>query len=109
MGLKGNQEKLLASVSEEIARDKPIYKIETEEKQSGRVEVRKYEVYDLAEIKKEDRWETSQIKRAIRVIRETTAVEGGKKKRGKKVCISQMRWQRKRKYVGQSEGIGKSK
>ena len=78
VGLKGNQEKLQTAVNEAIARGKPIYKTETEEKQSGRVEVRKYEVYSLEEMKREARWEASQIKTAIRVIRETTQVEGGK-------------------------------
>lgn len=80
VGLKNNQAKLQEAVSEVIARNKPIYKTFTEEKQSGRVEVRKYEVYDLSEMSKEVRWETSQIKRAIRVIRETTQVESGKER-----------------------------
>lgn len=88
VGLKGNQEKLQAAVSEEIARVKPIYEIETEEKQSGRVEVRKYEVYDIQEMSKEIRWEKSQIKRAIRVVRETTQVEGGKKTREESLYLS---------------------
>lgn len=78
VGLKNNQVKLQESVNEAIGTSKPIYKTATEEKQSGRVEVRKYEVYSLEEMKREARWETSQIKIAIRVVRETTAVEGGK-------------------------------
>ncbi len=78
VGLKNNQAKLQEAVSEVIARNKPIYKTFTEGKQSGRVEVRKYEVYDLSEMSQEVRWETSQIKIAIRVIRETTQVESQK-------------------------------
>lgn len=88
VGLKGNQEKLQAAVNEAIARVKPIYEIETEEKQSGRVEVRKYEVYDIEEMPKEVRWGKSQIKRAIRVVRETTHVEGGKKTREESLYLS---------------------
>lgn len=78
VGLKNNQVKLQEAVNATIARNKPIYQTATEEKQCGRVEVRKYEVYSLEGMSQEVRWEKSQIKRAIRVIRETTAVEGGK-------------------------------
>jgi predicted transposase YbfD/YdcC len=78
VGLKGNQEKLQEAVNEEIAKIKPIYEDVTQEKQCGRVEVRKYEIYDLQRMNKDVRWETSQIKIAIRVRRKTTWVEGGK-------------------------------
>jgi predicted transposase YbfD/YdcC len=78
VGLKGNQAKLQEAVNEVVTRSKPIYETFTEGKQSGRVEVRKYEVYSLKTMKREIRWEASQIKIAIRVRRETTQVEGGK-------------------------------
>lgn len=78
VGLKNNQEKLQTSVNEVIASDKPIFEDATGDKQSGRVEVRSYEIYDVRKMKKEARWEKSQIKIAIRVIRETTQVEKGK-------------------------------
>ena len=80
VGLKSNQEKLQEAVSEEIKRSKPIYKTLTQEKQSGRVEVRKYEIYDIQAMTKDERWETSQINIAIRVVRETTEVESGKER-----------------------------
>ena|GEM_PF-4256829 len=78
VGLKNNQEKLQKAVSEEITRSKPIYENVTQEKQSGRVEVRKYEVYDLSRMTKESRWEKSEIKIAIQMRRETTWVGSGK-------------------------------
>ena len=78
VGLKSNQEKLLESVNEVIATVNRIFEDETIDKQSGRVEVRSYEVYDLRKMKREARWNTSQIKIAIRVIRKTTWVESGK-------------------------------
>jgi predicted transposase YbfD/YdcC len=88
VGLKSNQAKLQKAVTEEIARSKPIYKDVTEEKQSGRVEVRKYEIYDLQTMNKEVRWEKSQLKIAIRVIRETTQVEGGKETKEESLYLS---------------------
>jgi predicted transposase YbfD/YdcC len=78
VGLKSNQEKLTEAVNEVIASGKPIFEDETGDKQSGRVEVRSYEIYDVRKMKKEARWETSQIKIAIRVTRKTTWVESGK-------------------------------
>lgn len=78
VGLKNNQEKLQESVNEVIATVKPTFEARTIDKQSGRVEVRSYEIYDLQGMKREARWEKSQIKIAIRVIRKTTRVESGK-------------------------------
>lgn len=78
VGLKSNQAKLQECVNEVIASVKPIFAGETVDKQSGRVEVGIYQVYDLRRMKKEVRWETSQIKTAIRVIRKTSWVESGK-------------------------------
>ena len=78
VGLKDNQKKLKESVNEFIALSKPIYKTETFEKQSGRVETRRYEVFEIEELEKATRWETSQIKTVIRVKRERMEVETGK-------------------------------
>jgi hypothetical protein len=78
VGLKSNQEKLQRAVNEVIASDKPIFEDAAVDKQSGRVEVRSYEIYDVRKMKKEARWETSQIKIAIRVKRKTSWVESGK-------------------------------
>jgi len=88
VGLKNNQEKLQKSVSEEIAGSKPIYENVTQEKQSGRVEVRKYEVYDLSAMTKESRWEKSEIKIGILVRRETTWVGSGKERAEESLYLS---------------------
>ena len=78
VGLKGNQKKLKESVNEFITLSKPIDRKETFEKQSGRVETRRYEVYEIEELEKATRWEKSQIKTAIRVRRERVEAETGK-------------------------------
>lgn len=88
VGLKSNQEKLQESVNEVIASSSPIFEDETVDKQSGRVEVRSYEIYDLRRMKKEARWEQSQIKIAIRVIRKTSWVESGKETREESLYLS---------------------
>lgn len=88
VGLKSNQAKLKECVSEVTASVQPIFAGETVDKQSGRVEVGSYQVYDLRRMKKEVRWETSQIKTAIRVIRKTSRVESGKETREESLYVS---------------------
>ena len=78
VGLKDNQQELRRVVSEEIARSEPIYQDEKSEKQSGRVETRKYEVYEIEKVAKDNRWEKSQIKIVIKVERERIELKTGK-------------------------------
>ena len=88
VGLKDNQEKLTEAVKEAIARNKPIYEVETLEKQSGRVETRRYEIYEIGEMEKAERWEKSQIKRAIRVMRERMELKTGKESREESLYLT---------------------
>ena len=88
VGLKDNQEKLKEAVNEVIERSKPIYQVETLEKQSGRVETRRYEIYEIGEIEKAARWEKSQIKRVIRVIRERMELRTGKESREESLYLT---------------------
>ena len=88
VGLKDNQEKLKEAVNEALARSQPIYEIEKSEKQCGRVETRKYEIYEIGEIEKAKRWGKSQLKIAIRVSRERNEVERGKKSRQVSLYLS---------------------
>lgn len=88
VGLKDNQAKLKEAVSEAIATIEPIYEVETLEKQSGRVETRRYEIYEIGELEKAERWEKSQIKRAIRVIRERVELKTGKESREESLYLT---------------------
>ncbi len=49
-----------------------------QEKSHGRIEFRKCEFYDVLELAKDERWETCQIKTAIKVHWKTEAVKSGK-------------------------------
>ena len=48
------------------------------EKSHGRIELRKYEFYDVLELEKAERWKTCQIKTAIKVTREREELKSGK-------------------------------
>lgn len=78
VGLKDNQKELKRVVNQAIGKLEPIYRFEKSEKQSGRLETRKYEVYEIGEIEKAARWEKSRIKTAIRVSRERIELKTGK-------------------------------
>lgn len=80
VGLKDNQKELKRVVSEEIASSEPIYATPQEsEKQSGRLETRQYEVYEVEKVAKAQRWNQSGIKIAIQVERERIELGSGKR------------------------------
>jgi len=53
-------------------------KLKSEEKGHGRIELRKYEFYDVLEMKKDERWQGCQIRTAIKVKRERVELKSGK-------------------------------
>lgn len=78
VGLKENQKQLRKQISRAIENQTYLFKTCTQEKGHGRIEVRKYEFHDVLEMKKDERWETCQIKTAIKVIREREELKSGK-------------------------------
>ena len=95
VGLKENQPELKRVISEEIKRSKPRYRTQKSEKQSGRIETRKYAVYDIEKVAKDERWEKSKIKIVIKVDRERIEVKTGKENRETSLYISNERGQMK--------------
>ncbi|MDQ3181645.1 MAG: ISAs1 family transposase [Acidobacteriota bacterium] len=81
VGLKGNQKQLLKQVSQAISEQAFLYKTVGDEKGHGRIESRRYEIYDLLEIKKECRWQECQMRTVIKVIRQREELKTGKKSR----------------------------
>jgi predicted transposase YbfD/YdcC len=78
VGLKGNQKRLKRQVSLTSENRPFLANLETLEKGHGRIESRRYEFYDILEMKKGARWQGCQIKTAIKVKRERVAVKSGK-------------------------------
>ncbi len=61
-GFKENQ-KEFSQTTRLVMKNKPIlFKCQTLEKEHGRIESRKYEFYDILEMKKDERWNECQIK-----------------------------------------------
>ncbi len=78
VGLKENQTEMFLEV-QEMTRQLPcLHKTETLEKGHGRIEYRKYQVYDIAEIYQDERWDKCDLKRAVKVSRERVAIKNGK-------------------------------
>lgn len=69
IGLKDNQKELKKQVRRAVERQAWLFESETFEKGHGRLELRRYEFYDLLEMEKEARWEGLQIRTAIKVKR----------------------------------------
>ncbi len=78
VGLKENQKELKKRVRRAIGNQTFLLKTGTQEKGHGRLEIRKYEFYDVLEMAKDARWKTCQIKTAIKVIRERAELKSGK-------------------------------
>jgi len=79
VGLKENQKLLKKQIS--LISEKQLFlaKLGTVEKGHGRIELRKYEFYDVLEMKKCERCDDCQIRTAIKVKRERIEVKRGKK------------------------------
>lgn len=78
VGLKANQKELSRQIKRVIAGQAHLWKTGTVEKGHGRIESREYEFYDVLEMKKDERWQSSQIKTAVRVKRERVELKSGK-------------------------------
>jgi len=78
VGLKDNQKQLKKQITRAMENQSFLFKIEMQEKSHGRIEVRKYEFYDLLEMAKDARWKTCQIKTAIKVRRQRVELKSGK-------------------------------
>jgi predicted transposase YbfD/YdcC len=79
VGLKENQRELLTEVIKTSQTQAIVWETREHTKEHGRHETRKYEFYDILEIKKDERWKNCQIRTAIKVIREREEIKSGKK------------------------------
>ena len=79
VGLKENQKQLKRQISLASEKEAFLAKLGTEGKGHGRIELRKYEFYDVLEMEKAERWERCQIRTAIKVKRERIELKSGKK------------------------------
>jgi len=78
VGLKENQKELKKQIAWAMENQAILCQLARLEKSHGRIEFRKYEFYDVLELEKCERWKTSQIKTAIKVIREREELKSGK-------------------------------
>lgn len=79
VGLKENQKLLKKQIRLASEKQPFLAKIKTQEKGHGRIEERKYEFYDVLEMKKDERWQGCQIRTAVQVKRERIELKSGKK------------------------------
>jgi|SRR5215210_2359445 len=78
VGLKENQKQLKKQITWAMENQAILLKTASREKSHGRIELRKYEFYDVLELAKDERWKACQIKTAIKVRREREALKSGK-------------------------------
>lgn len=78
VGLKENQKELKKQITWAMEHQAILFKSAGQEKSHGRIEVRRYEFYDVLEMAKAERWKTCQIKTAIKVQRERETLKSGK-------------------------------
>ena len=79
VGLKENQKELRKAVRQAMGNHASMFKTTSVEKGHGRLEVREYEIYDLLEMKRDERWERSQIKTVVKIRRERVELKSGKR------------------------------
>lgn len=79
VGLKANQKEMFYEAGFNVGRDKLLFETETLEKGHGRIEERKYEVYEFADAYRNERWRNSQIRKLVKVRRERIEQRSGKK------------------------------
>ncbi len=78
VGLKENQKELKKRITWAMKNQAILFNLEKLEKSHGRIEVRKYEFYDVLELDKDERWKTCQIKTAVKVTRNREALKNDK-------------------------------
>ncbi len=78
VGLKENQKELKNRITRAIENQAILFKSEQQEKSHGRIEIRKYEFYDVLETEKAERWKTCQIRTAVKVKRNRKDLKSGK-------------------------------
>jgi predicted transposase YbfD/YdcC len=78
VGVKKNQKELFWELVRMSKYLSCLYQTETLDKGHGRIEQRRYRVYDLAAIYKDERWNTSDLKTAVKVSRERQEIRTGK-------------------------------
>lgn len=78
VGLKENQKQLKKQINRAMENQAILLEIKEQEKSHGRIELRKYEFYDVLEMEKDERWKMCQIKTAIKVMREREELKSGK-------------------------------
>ena len=78
VGVKENQKQLKKQIGAAMENQSCLLKIRTEEKGHGRIERRIYRFYDVLELEKAERWETCQIRTAIKVGRERFEIKTNK-------------------------------
>ena len=79
VGLKANQKQMKRQMSLAMEKQPFLARLGTAEKGHGRIEVRKYEFYDVLEMKKSERWQGCQIRTVIKVKRDRMELKSGKK------------------------------
>ena len=88
VGLKENQKELKKRINRAMENQAILCQMARVEKSHGRIEVRKYEFYDVLELEKAERWKTCQIKTAIKVTREREELKSGKNSREESYYLS---------------------
>ncbi len=78
VGLKENQKELKKQIIRAMENQANLLKLREQEKSHGRIELRKYEFYDVLEMEKDERWKMCRIKTAIKVMREREELKSGK-------------------------------
>lgn len=78
VGLKDNQKQLKKQITPAMENQARLFRVASQEKMHGRIELRHYEFYDVLEMEKDERWKTCQIKTAIKVTRKREAIKSGK-------------------------------
>jgi len=70
VGLKENQKEMFYEAGFNVGLDKLLYETETLEKGHGRIEERKYGVYEFADVYQDERWKVCQVRTLVCVVRE---------------------------------------
>ncbi len=79
VGLKDNQKELRKEVIKTGENQANLWKIAGTKKGHGRIETRSYEFHDILEMAKAKRWENSEMRTAIKVVRRREELKTGKK------------------------------
>lgn len=77
VGLKNNQQELFKQVVAQTKNAAVLFQVRADEKGHGRVETRSYEIFDILEMEKAERWAECQMRTIIKVKRERTEIKTG--------------------------------